>query len=242
MLRDNLGRRASDNSEPFLMNTPVAGTEQTGEHSTQNDLNDDIFGSAPASPVISPQDGHHDREPVRRSGVEHSDIPRLRSTHVTNGYREGIAISKEQYIQAGFDEGYSLGGEIGTKAGLCLGVLDGLSRGLAAARKASSGNNDDAARRISEAWLQAQEELKVERLLGRDFFGPDGIWLYEVPGQDANDDELQATFQDVADAHPVLKIWRQRIQNLTHSVGLSLRLTEGMQKRRTSASENEMQA
>ncbi|USW50584.1 Putative essential protein Yae1 [Septoria linicola] len=175
MLRDTLGRRASDNTEhtTLFMNGTTTESIDTASDPPQevhsNDLNDDIFGSAPNSPVLSAT-AHQPEERVRR---DHSDVPRLRSIHVTNGYREGIAVSKESHIQAGFDEGFSLGGEIGQKAGWILGVLEGITRGT------KKGGREE----VEKVFAGAQAELKIEALLGEEWFGMDGIWKYEVPGR-----------------------------------------------------------
>ncbi|KAI9879206.1 MAG: Essential protein Yae1, N terminal, partial [Pleopsidium flavum] len=80
---------------------------------------DDIFTS---SPPPSPTSNITTQHP--------SDIPHLRSTHSTAGYRDGIAASKEQYIQSGFDEGYALGAVLGLRVGWILGVLEGLYAAL----------------------------------------------------------------------------------------------------------------
>ena len=71
--------------------------EDQPDHS--NDLFDDIFGSAPNSPTLEGSRGD-ERAAERGNTNEVSDIPRLRSRHVTEGYREGIAESKEKFIQA----------------------------------------------------------------------------------------------------------------------------------------------
>lgn len=173
----------------------VPGMSEEEQEQT-NHLNDDVFGSAPSSPVLSGQQ-------LDRSHP--SDLPRLRSLHVTNGYREGIALSKESHIQAGFDEGFSLGGEMGQRVGYLLGVLEGIARGL----------KDDETR---GTWEEAQEELKMERLLGAEWFGRDGVWLYHVDGEE----DGEVTFEEVAKAHPVLRRWEEKLRESVHIVGLRL--------------------
>jgi len=175
------------------------------------DLFDDIFGSAPASPAQVGLDGNDEVDLGRPNGVEHSDIPRLRSTHVTNGYREGIAESKERCIQEGFDEGYSLGAELGMKAGWCLGVLEGIRRAL------KGSESDEEANTAVEKYQRAQKELKMERLFGKEYFGSDGIWLYEVPGT-----EDDTTFRKVALAHPVLRSWVEEAHASAKRYGLTI--------------------
>lgn len=54
------------------------------------------------------------------------DIPRLRREHHTAGYREAIAIFKDQHLQEGFDFGYPFGSVVGLEVGEILGTLQGL--------------------------------------------------------------------------------------------------------------------
>ena len=64
---------------------------------------DDIYGSAPASPTLAANIPHaHNHEIL-------SDLPSRQRALDTDAYREGLANSKGQYVQEGFDEGYSLG-------------------------------------------------------------------------------------------------------------------------------------
>ncbi|OQO00712.1 hypothetical protein B0A48_13203 [Cryoendolithus antarcticus] len=190
MLRDLPPFRAN---EPPFMTTPTID-----EVPHQNDLLDDIFGSAPSSPVRDDADAET-LEAFATQGNERSDIQRLRNTHVTNGYREGIADSKEKFIQAGFDEGYSLGAELGMKVGWCLGVLEGIYRALPTGDISAidTGLGSDATVLVK----RAREELKMQNLVTEKYFGTDGIWLFDVPGQ-----ESETTFREVAAAHPVLKV------------------------------------
>ncbi|KAL8985824.1 MAG: hypothetical protein Q9177_004326 [Variospora cf. flavescens] len=81
--------------------------------STPEPLSDIFSDSPPASPTS-------------KQPSEPSDIPRLRSTHATNGYRDGISASKDQALQPGFDEAYPLGAILGLRVGYVLGVLEGL--------------------------------------------------------------------------------------------------------------------
>ena len=159
-----------------------------------------------------------------------SDIPRLRSIHVTNGYREGIAIGKEQHLQIGFDEGYSLGAELGLRAGWCLGVLEGLMQ-VATQRHAESSSTEgqlgtDEALQILR---EAESELKVENLCGKEWFGEDGVWSWEVSGVDdeheaagavAGEPRLRVAFDDVAAAHPIIKKWREKACEGAGGLGL----------------------
>lgn len=80
---------------------------------------DDIFGDeSPDPPLADPSASHTLHRP--QGPTDPSDIPRLRSIHVTAGYRDGIASSKAAYVQEGFDEGFSLGAVLGGEWGMCL--------------------------------------------------------------------------------------------------------------------------
>ncbi|KAK4608984.1 hypothetical protein CLAFUW4_14583 [Fulvia fulva] len=206
MLRDRppLGPR----DDELFMSAPGNDDEQPhsiGYEPQHTDPLDDVFGSAPSSPNLAGREGTH------ATNTDHSDIPRLRSIHVTNGYREGIAVSKEQHIQAGFDEGFSLGGEIGMKVGYILGVLEGIAKAIARAED----------ERVKKLWEDAQEELKMEKILGEEYFGRDGIWKYDVPGQDV-EGQGSVTFGNVARHHPVVRQWRGIVDVLARECGLAL--------------------
>nr|OQO32715.1 hypothetical protein B0A51_00094 [Rachicladosporium sp. CCFEE 5018] len=205
MLRDLPPFRSS---ELTFMSAPAVE-----EVSHQNDLLDDIFGSAPGSPVRDDAD-RETLESFSVQGNERSDIQRLRNTHVTNGYREGIADSKEKYIQAGFDEGYSLGAELGMKVGWCLGVLEGICRALPDESRSTTANVPDSHPILLVK--QAREELKMQNLVTEKYFGTDGIWLYDVPGK-----ESETTFRAVAAAHPVLEMWVDTVYLTLRSYGLA---------------------
>ncbi|KAK4989441.1 Essential protein Yae1, N terminal [Elasticomyces elasticus] len=106
-----------------------ADTEEAtaGMFESQHDQLDDVFGSRSPSPLHNEEtttDTLHG--PSNAASPEHSDIARLRSTHTTNGYRDGISESKAKFVQEGFDEGYSLGAVLGLRAGWILGVLEEL--------------------------------------------------------------------------------------------------------------------
>ena len=203
---------------------------------------DDVFGSAPASPTL-----HHtsqttgssdpdatdllDATAVVAARQDPSDIPRLRSVHVTNGYREGLSASKEQHVQAGFDEGYALGAELGMKVGWLMGVLEGVSKavgggGGAPATGSDDGQDGDGRVSRDEARRElvlAEEELAMRRLFGEEFFGGDGVWIYPVPGGEGEGKaEEDVTFKEVAEAHPVVVKWERKVRELAERAGLRI--------------------
>jgi hypothetical protein len=142
---------------------------------------------------------------------EVSDQARVRSTHGTAGYRDGVAASKETHVQDGFDEGYALGAELGSRVGWILGVLEGL---LGAVR---GGGLADAARLHGEAVA----ELTPAGVYHRDYFQEDGLWSFELPDVGGGEAE-EVTFRAVADAHPLVVKWSGRIAELAAALGVDL--------------------
>lgn len=74
----------------------------------------------------------------------------------------------------------------------------------------------------------AREELRTEKVFGREFWGEDGIWLFSVG--DGDDDTAGAggevLFPDVADAHPLLRKWEGVIKEEGERWSLDLRVME----------------
>lgn len=216
-----------------FMNSSGTQAEPTSTSTDYIDPFDDVFGSAPASPTLhgQRQDDDADNEPSasapRSRPVDHpSDVSRLRRIHVTNGYREGVAASKETHIQEGFNEGYTLGAEIALKAGHILGVLDGLCHALprVSAEASEPADRRDITqvetRKDMKAMLEeAEGDMKVERLLGQEYFGADGVWIYDATGQEV---EADVTFAQIAGSHPVIMMWSARVKDLSIQLGMSL--------------------
>lgn len=193
---------------------------------TTSELHDDIFGSEPNSPALPPSQDDNEND-MDISGLptpqlnnttansERSDIPRLRSVHVTSGYRDGISVSKAEFVQQGFDEGFSLGAVIGLKAGWLLGVLEGLVRAIQSAPRIPEAAKEE----VVQKFVKAREELGLRSLFGREYFGEDGIWIFEVQGEG----EGEVTFRDVADAHPLVKQWVDEVEVLKKRFGVVFR-------------------
>ncbi|KAL8951457.1 MAG: hypothetical protein Q9222_002558 [Ikaeria aurantiellina] len=201
--------------------------------------------SIPPSPKTPPQssslsDIFSDSPPAAASpstttqlSTDPSDIPRLRSIHVTNGYRDGIASAKEQALQPGFDEAYPLGAILGLRVGYILGALEGLC-GAHGSRKHQEGKGQPVKvteregqplqgerERLREILLRAREELRIEALFGSEYWRSDGMWAYEVrsqEGQGMGEDDV--TFWDVADQHPVVRKWMGRVREEVRKAGI----------------------
>ncbi|KAF2090001.1 hypothetical protein K490DRAFT_3120, partial [Saccharata proteae CBS 121410] len=134
-----------------------------------------------------------------------SDIPRLRSVHVTAGYRDGIADSKASHVQAGFDEGFPLGAVLGLRVGWVFGVLDNLSAALktGAAEGGARGEQlSGLSANLDRLRSDAREELSIVKLFGEQYFDGEGTWRY-----DAGEEDRGITFREVASRHPLVKKW-----------------------------------
>jgi hypothetical protein len=213
MLRDLPAFEPQADIEVFMN---ASGTEDEAIEASIEyvDPLDDVFGSAPTSPTLTGRDGNDSgRDDLSgatfagRSLDHPSDISRLRRLHVTNGYREGIAASKETHIQAGFDEGYSLGAEVALKAGYLLGAFEGLCSALP--RDVTNGIEATTRQMVQGLSQEAEKELSVEHLFGSQYFGEDGVWKFEVQGEEA-----EVTFTQVAEAHPIIKKCTESLRDL----------------------------
>ncbi|MCJ1473487.1 Essential protein Yae1, N terminal [Lambiella insularis] len=197
---------------------------------------DDIFAtSSPHSP------SHNSSSSDLTFLADHpSDIPRLRAIHSTAGYREGLSASKAPALQPGFDEGYTLGAVLGLKVGEVLGILDGLVRALGGKQ-----GREEAFARALQLWKQAALELELREVFGREFWGEDGVWLWEVTGvmngksvemlgKDvgvAREAEVKGredvTFEVVAAAHPLVTKWTGIVETLMQEWGVTKGLFQG---------------
>lgn len=183
-----------------------------------------------------------------------SDMPRLRATHSTAGYRNGISTAKTQWLQPGFDEGYSLGAVLGLRAGYILGVLEGLCAAFGSGekgRKDEGEGKDEAmredegkeeAKRLTKLLAEAKTELALEKVFGKEWWGEDGMWKFAVePGGGAgggekgnlpdgnhdDDDGEEVTFVEVADQHPLLERWFDTVKAEMQRMGVCEKRFEG---------------
>lgn len=149
-------------------------------HSPSPTTHTDVFGEpdAPRSPQSS----------------ESRDIARLRRTHTTQGYRDGIARGKGAHLQDGFDEGYSLGGRFGLRTGWVLGVVEGL--------------------RDERLRAEAAAGLALEKVFSREYFDESGVWTYDVGEQE--------TLDMVVERHPLVVKWVQRVLEEARKRGLEV--------------------
>jgi len=186
-----------------------------------NDDFDDVFGSAPPSPSFSHDGTHASHDNRMRSGnLEPSDIPRLKEKHETEGYRDGVTKGKAESVQKGFDEGYSLGAMLGLRIGKILGLVEGIYGAL----KGTGGEYNLEVERVEKLVSEAKEDLGTRSVFGTDWWGEDGVWKFEVPGEQ---DGKEVLFPDVAAAHPLVIKWERFVEDEVKRWGLNLEMMEG---------------
>lgn len=134
----------SSPSLPEVESGSVSTTQTSPAESPQN--NNDIWASDNEDPHLL----NHREELL-------SDLPTLKRQHMTDGYREGLSISKARVMQSGFDAGYPVGVKIALRVGVVLGVLEGYLAGKALGEKGLE--------MVRKTYVKAQEELAVGSLL-----------------------------------------------------------------------------
>ncbi|KAL6713478.1 Essential protein Yae1, N terminal [Lecanora helva] len=178
--------------------TPPSPSSQTGE-TPENSLSDIFSDSPPSTP--------------RKSDIN-SDIPRLRSTHVTAGYREGISTSKTRSLQPGFDEGYPLGATFGLRVGFIFGALEGLYSAQCGQREHRE--------KLQKLFKQAQEQLELVNIFSKNYWDERGVWKYDVEGKGE-----EVTFQEVVNQHPIIRIWDGKVEEQMAVAGVKSGRFEG---------------
>lgn len=178
---------------------------------------DDVFGSAPSSPTLS-----YATRSTRND--EPSEVPRLRSAHSTAGYRDGITTAKGTTIQEGFDEGFGLGATMGLRIGSILGTLEGIYAAVAKPDTKRAPALDEGGvqigtgaqpetERLKALVVKARSDLRTEGVFSRQYWGEDGIWVYDVK-------ESGGGWKDVADAHPLIQSWEAVVAEEVTKVNL----------------------
>ncbi|TGO66570.1 hypothetical protein BOTNAR_0058g00050 [Botryotinia narcissicola] len=191
---------------------------------THNDDFDDVFGSEPGSPTFDGRD-MRDGDLFGVGNTEISDIPRLKEKHETEGYRDGVTKGKSESVQKGFDEGYGLGAVLGLRIGKIIGILEGIFGAVSVtASKSEDAEWRKEKSRLEELSNNAKSELKTEKVFAREWWGEDGIWKFEVPGEKEGKDVV---FPDVAAAHPLLKKWEWIVEEEIQKWSLDMNLMEG---------------
>lgn len=96
-------------------------------------------------------------EPVT-GGPESQEVAALRRVHAKRGYLDGLSQAKEESLQAGFDNGYPAGAELGLQVGEIVGRLLFL-------RASRPGDQQ-----LRETVDRAVSSLAIQKVLSRKFF------------------------------------------------------------------------
>ena len=97
-----------------------------------------------------------------------------------------------------------------------LGALEGL---WAAYAKDVDGTKIER-KRLGVLLKEVRGELSIESIFGKDWWSPDGVWRYEVDGE-------EPTFQVIVDAHPLVKKWIRVVQEEVERAGVRVGVFEG---------------
>lgn len=189
--------------ETSTVNGPQIDVAGQSPASRQGDTFDDIFGSSDDEQHVS-----------RENHGELSEDTRLRSIHVTNGYRDGVSESKTLHVQHGFDEGYPLGAVLGFKAAWLLKILQSLS----STRSATSSTQGAPLDSIDQSLAEARKELAMQSLISATYFDESGVWTYPVDGES----DSACDFGQVGSCHPLILKWNEKITSIAASKGISL--------------------
>jgi hypothetical protein len=168
-----------------------------------------------------------------------SEVPRVEAQTSKAGYREGVASARDLMIQAGFDNGRGVGGEIGGHVGLIFSKLNPLEESAENQLKSvemqleSAGSTEHPytnklldvlyfANSVKSSMEKARRSLAVEQVLGAEFFTEDGQWNYPVlvdggwtdPVLDRDRRAVTPPARLVAASHPSIQRWNHRANRL----------------------------
>lgn len=71
---------------------------------------------------------------------------------------------------------------------------------------------------------EARDDLRIERIFGREWWGKDGIWMYEVIGEGE-----EVTFDEVAKWHPFVKKWGEEVEEEMQRAAVRKGIFEGVE-------------
>jgi hypothetical protein len=94
-------------------------------------------------------------------------------------------------------------------------VLEGIVRAV----QSSADIAAEAKEEVIVKFITARQELGLQSLFGREWFGEDGIWKFEVK----EDADGEVTFRDVADAHPLVAKWVSEVEELKKKFGVEIK-------------------
>ncbi|KAK7628509.1 hypothetical protein IWX50DRAFT_622674, partial [Phyllosticta citricarpa] len=111
---------------------------------------------------------------------------------------------------------------MGLRAGRVVGVLEGVVGALRWAvdldlDREKEKNKENVFAATKHLLQLAREELDVGSLFGPQYFDEEGIWRFDVDG---NEDDI--TFEVVAARHPVVAKWEKTVEQLARDLDLDL--------------------
>lgn len=71
---------------------------------------------------------------------------------------------------------------------------------------------------------EASDELRIEGVFEKEWWGEDGVWRYEVSGEGE-----EVTFEEVVGWHPVVKRWEARVKDEVERSGVRVGQFEGLE-------------
>jgi hypothetical protein len=194
-LRDDSCEGAMAASPSASQTAAILSSPAAKEDSTTANLLDDVFSTTTATTSSSSSSDN---------ATHPSDMPRLRSTHHSTGYLNGLTDTKPQHLQSGFDMAFPLGAQFGLRIGYLLGILEGLHR--------------------HQDLQTAEHDLDVARVFGEECWGgEDGLWRFDV---EAGEEGGEVGFEDVVKGHPAVGRWGGRVERVAGEAGVDLRVLE----------------
>jgi hypothetical protein len=122
---------------------------------------------------------------------------------------------------------------MGLRVGAILGTLEGIWSAVAKREKLKSAPilehggvrieretpAQTEAERLRALVIKARNELRTEGVFGKEYWGTDGIWTYEVKEGDGG-------WKDVVDAHPLIESWEKVVKTEVDRVALDTGVME----------------
>jgi hypothetical protein len=102
-----------------------------------------------------------------------------------------------------------------------VGYILGILRGFVAAWEGCDG---DMYKEVQGTFEDAQKELAIEELLGKQWVDEEGIWKWPVQGEDED-----ATFREVSEQHPTVVKWMGVVKELAERWHVDLNAVEKSQ-------------
>jgi len=179
--------------------------------------------SPPPRPYADPFAADSDAESVPPSPLrpsqsevdqEHSDLPLLRRTHLTTGYRAGLSEGKDdpETAQRGFDTGYGIGATLGARVGWVLGILGSLKT------LAVRAGEQEKVASLVERMKDVERECSIEKL-AEVVEGVHGMKDGEMEGERTT----RRASMGMVEAEMIVTRWVTLVEELCSEVGVDMK-------------------